>query len=137
MEFNSWEGLTINGSGTLIHCNGSDAGIAFVNVKDLVIHSLTMGQCEAERNSTSFVDPHTANETERLNVTIYILNCTDVNISYVDIQDSHGTGLSVYDTVGIVDIAYCNFSNNSVSDGEEGGGGIRIEFTICRPALAL
>ena len=94
VEFNSWEGLTINGSGTLIHSNGSDAGIAFVNVKDLVIHSLTMDQCGAERNSTSFVDPSTVNETERLNVTIYILNCTDVNISYVDIQDSHGTGLS-------------------------------------------
>ena len=108
-----------------------------MNVKDLVIHSLTMDQCGAERDSTSFVDPQTANETERLNVTIYILNCRGVNISYVDIQDSHGTGLSAYDTVGIVDIAYCNFSNNSVSDGEEGGGGIHIEFTICRPALAL
>ena len=46
VEFNSWEGLTINGSGTLIHCNGTDAGIAFVNVKDLVIHSVTMTNVE-------------------------------------------------------------------------------------------
>ena len=136
VEFNSWEGLTINGCGTLIHCSGSDAGIAFVNVRTLVIYSLTMEQCGAERNSTSFIDPHTANETEHLNVTIYILNCTDVNISHVDIQDSHGTGLSMYDTNGTVDIAYCNFSNNSVSEGEEGGGGIHIEFTICSPGIA-
>ena len=136
VEFNSWEGLTINGCGTLIHCNGSDAGIAFVNVRTLVIYSLTMEQCGSERDSTSFIDPHTANETERLNVTIYILNCTDVNISHVDIQDSHGTGLSMYDTNGTVDIAYCNFSNNSVSDSEEGGGGIHIEFTFCSPGIA-
>ena len=135
VEFKSWEGLTINGSGTIIHCNGSDAGIAFVNVRTLVIHSLIMEQCGAERDSTSFVDHHTANETEHLNVTIYILNCTDVNISHVEIQDSHGTGLSMYDTNGTVDIAYCNFSNNSVSDSDEGGGGIHIEFTICSPGI--
>ena len=133
VEFNSWEGLTINGSGTLIHCNGSDAGIAFVNVKDLVIHSVTM--TNVELFLTTFLDSHTANETERLNVAIYILNCTDVNISYVDIQDSHGTGLSVYDTNGTVDIAHCYFSNNSVSDSEEGGGGIHIELPICNPGI--
>ena len=58
-----------------------------------------------------------------------------MNISYVDIQNSHGTGLSMYDTNGTVDIAHCYFSNNSVSDSEEGGGGIHIELPICKPGI--
>ena len=41
----------------------------------------------------------------------------------------------MYDTVGTVDIAHCYFSNNSVRDSEEGGGGIHIEFTICSPGI--
>ena len=120
---------------TTICCdNASDFGLAFVNVRNLTIHSVTIDGCGAKRDSTS-VDPQT-NETEPLSVAVYILNCTDVTIMNVTIQSSHGTGLSMYDTNGRVDITHCNFSNNTVEPSELGGGGVHVEFTICSPGRA-
>ena len=138
VKFNGYTYLTINGSGSKIalYCNESEAGIAFVNVHYLTIHSLTIENCGAKRNSTSF-NPLMPNETEILNVAVYILNCTDVTINHVNIQSSNGTGLSLYDTNGIVNITYCNFINNSVwnKSSQSGGGGLHIEFPLCRPGI--
>ena len=135
VDFNDYSHLTIAGSGnTTLHCkNASDAGLAFVNVRNLTIHSVTIDGCGAKRDSTS-VDPHT-NETELLSVAVYILNCTDVAIINVTIQSSNGTGLSMYDTNGMVDIANCSFTNNTLEPSELGGGGIHVEFTICSPGI--
>ena len=138
VKFNDYTYLTINGSGskTVLYCNESEAGIAFVNVYYLTIHSLTIENCGAKRNSTSF-NPLMPNETEILNVAVYILNCTDVTINHVNIQSSNGTGLSLYDTNGIVNIRYCNFINNSVwnKSSQSGGGGLHIEFPLCSPGI--
>ena len=136
VDFTDYSHLTIAGSGnTTLNCkNASDAGLAFVNVRNLTVHSVTIDGCGAKRNSTS-VDPQT-NETEPLSVAVYILNCTDVAIMSVTIQSSNGTGLSMYDTNGRVDIAHCNFINNTVEPSELGGGGVHVEFTICSPGIA-
>ena len=64
----------------------------------------------------------------------YILNCTDVTIYCVDILSSNGTGLTLYDTNGTVNITESNFKNNSVFN-QSGGGGVHIEFTICSPGM--
>ena len=138
VDFTEFHHLTISGhsSPTLITCNGSGAGLAFVGVGDLALHSLVIEGCGAERNSTS-VDPGTPNETELLRVAVYLLNCTDVTIHRLDIRSSNGTGLSLYDTNGTVDISNCNFTDNKLRENllEPGGGGVRIEFTICTPGI--
>ena len=136
VEFNSYTYLTIRGSGnTTLHCNISNAGLAFVSVKNLIVHSVTIDHCGALRESTS-VDPERPRETELLNVAVYLLNCTDVSIQSVDVQSSNGTGLSMYDTNGTVNIEYCNFIGNRVDQSKTGGGGLHIEFTICSPGTA-
>ena len=135
IEFRSYTHLTISGSEkTTLHCNESNAGLAFVRVKNLTIRSITIDQCGALRESTS-VDPQKPNETERLSVAVYLLNCTDVTIWRVDIQSSDGTGLSMYDTNGTVNIEFSNFTNNSAVHPDVGGGGLHIEFTICSPGI--
>ena len=136
VEFNSYTYLTICGSGnTTLHCNVSNAGLAFVSVKNLIVHSVTIDHCGALRESTS-VGPERPRETELLNVAVYLLNCTDVSIQSVDVQSSNGTGLSIYDTNGTVNIEYCNFIGNRVDLSKTGGGGLHIEFTICSPGTA-
>ena len=137
LEFNStYNRLTIAGSGnTTLHCNVSNAGLAFVGVKNLTIRSMTIEHCGALRESTS-TDPNRTNETERLSVAVYLLNCTDVTIDSVDVISSNGTGLSLYDTNGTVSIEYCNFTDNNIHK-VKGGGGLHIEFTLCTPGQVI
>ena len=133
VEFTDYTNLRITGSEreTTLHCNESEAGLAFGSVQNLTISSLSIENCGALRNSTS-VNPLKPNETEKLNVAVYILNCTDVTIYCVDILSSNGTGLSLYDTNGVVNITHSNFIKNRVFN-QSGGGGVHIEFTICTP----
>ena len=138
VKFTDYTNLRITGSEreTKLHCNESEAGLAFVSVQNLTISSLSIENCGALRNSTS-VNPLKPNETEKLNVAVYILNCTNVTIHRVDILSSNGTGLSFYDTNGTVNITESNFKNNSVFNQtlQSGGGGVHIEFTICTPGM--
>ena len=130
VNFTDYSNLTISGSGssTTLHCNESDAGLAFVRVVNLSIFSLTVQNCGAPRPSTT--------HPRYLPIAVYVLNSSNVSLSSVDIVSSNGTGLSMYDTNGEVSIAYCNFVNNSVANtSESGGGGLYIEFTICTPGL--
>ena len=83
------------------------------------------------RPSTS-PNPYDPQKTLFLGVAVYILYCTNVVISSMDVQSSNGTGLSIYDTVGTVSIKNCAFSKNKVSASQQGGGGLRLEFTISR-----
>ena len=82
-----------------------------------------------------------ANKTMALNVAVYILNCTDVLINDVAIVESNGTGLSLYDTNGTVNIENSIFSSNSARNTSgsdktgDGGVALHIEFTICPPGI--
>lgn len=134
VEFNvTYNHLTLSGSGnTTISCNASGAGLAFMNVKNLTIFSVTIEHCGALRESTTI--SQRPDKTEHLSVAIYLLNCTDVSIWHVDIQSSNGTGVSLYDVNGTVNIQYCNFINNNAYK-MKGGSGLHIEFTICSPGV--
>ena len=134
VDFNkNYTNLTIKGmeGKVTLYCSEFDAGLAFMAVRNLTIYSLAIENCGARRNSTS-VNPPSPDVTELLNVAVYILNCTNVTIDHIHVKSSNGTGLSVYDTNGIVDIVNCNFTKNGRSKGP-GGGGIHIEFTFCSP----
>ena len=135
VEFNgTYNHLTLSGSGsTTVICNSSGAGLAFVSIKNLTISSVTIKHCGAPRESTA-VNSQRPYKTELLSVAIYLLNCTDVSIWHVDIRSSNGTGVSLYDTNGTVNIEYCNFINNNVHN-VKGGGGLHIEFTPCSPGV--
>ena len=136
VNFTGYTNLTISGFGgnTTLCCSESDAGLAFKKVKNLSIISLTIKNCGALRPSTS-VDQNQM--TIDLPVAVYILNSTNVYILSVNIVSSIGTGLSLYDTNGQVDIVNCDFTGNSVGKNESGGGGVHIEFTICSPGLDM
>ena len=81
VDFINFSNITLFGSlsSTTIGCTDSDAGVAFVNVSNLSLHSLVIENCGALRPSTSF---EYGAEWMNLNlsVALYILNCTDVSI---------------------------------------------------------
>jgi predicted outer membrane repeat protein len=119
VNFTEYSNLTVSGSGnsTILHCNESGAGLAFRQVENLKVYSLIIKHCGAPRPT--------------LPVAFYIFNCCgNVLISSVDIVSSNGTGLSLHDTVGVVEIVHCNFAHNSVVEQSvSGGGGVYIELT--------
>ena len=131
VEFKNFQYLSVIGwRNPTVYCNDSSAGIAFMGVRNLTLKSLIIKNCGSPRDSTSVV----SNKTLALNVAVYILNCTDVLINDVAIVESNGTGLSLYDTNGTVNIENSIFSNNSDKTGD-GGGALHIEFTICTPGI--
>ena len=132
VNFTDYSNITVSGSGTntTLYCNESDAGLAFIRVVNLSIYSLTIDNCGALRPSTSIQN----RSLLYLPVAVYVFSCSNVSLNTVDIVSSNGTGLSMYNTNGVVDIMYCNFVNNSVMNMDDfGGGGMHIEFTTSIP----
>ena len=119
---------------TVITCD-SNAGLAFINMNDITIVNLTLKECGALRNSTT--QNGTENYTLKFHCGLYFLNCSDVTMYDVIVTDSPGTGVMMYDTLGIVTIANSQFMHNRVPTNDvgsvPGGGGVYIEFTYCLP----
>ena len=130
VNFTDYSNITISGSGTntTLYCNESDAGLAFIRVVNLSIYSLTIDNYGALSPSTT--------DQGLLSVAVYVLNCSNVLIRSVVVASSIGTGLSLYDTNGVVAITHSNFINNGITHhNKSGGSGLHIEFTICTPGF--
>ena len=134
VEFNDFQHLQISGNKSTINCPETNAGIAFIHIRELDIMSLSIEGCGAERNSTNI--NLEKNVTEPVDVAVYIVNCTDLAINNLNVSSSNGRGLSVYDTNGTVSITNCLFDGNHPNTSTQtGGGGLYIEFTFCSPGF--
>ena len=116
----------------------TDTGISFIQIKNLTIEYLNIIGCGIKHTSSS-----TSNNGEfitHLNA-LYVQNSTDLLVSNVNISNSNGTGLSIVDTNGTINIIDSFFSNNILTIPAElgtilsGGGGIYIEYTECAPGV--
>ena len=126
---------------TMISClppnhtsTSSGVGLAFIAVENLTLANLTFQYCGAVYDSTT-AHSETSHSTLLLRSSIYILNCTDVNVINVSIRRSKGNGLAFFDTSGTVNIENSTFEENRVPELEvltyPGGGGVHVEFTYC------
>ena len=119
---------------TVITCD-SNAGLAFINMNDITIANLTLKECGAWRNSTT--RNGTNDYTLKFRCGLYFLDCSDVTMYDVIVTDGPGTGVMMYDILGIVTITNSQFIRNRVpiDDIEKipGGGGVYIEFSHCKP----
>ena len=67
---------------------------------------------------------------------LYFLDCSNLSLINITVQNGHGTGAALFNTVGTVNIVDCSFVNNIVrSSHYPGGGGLYIEFTDCTPEM--
>ena len=137
-------GLTICGNNTVINCShkfnernkmDDGPGLFFRAVKNLSILDLTFSNCGSLQSSTSQNVSNMDNLTTYLfPTTLYLLNCSHVNLINIAICDGHGTGAALFDTVGDVKLINCSFNNNRPPPPDyPGGGGLHIEFTNCTP----
>ena len=116
----------------------TNSGIAFIQVNNLTIEHLNIIGCGMKHVSTS-----TSNNGEFIThlSALYIQNSTNLLVSSVNISNSNGTGLSIVDTNGTINIINSFFNSNRVTVPAElstilsGGGGIYIEYTECAPGV--
>ena len=137
MTMYGMESVSIVGDGsanTIITCD-NDAGLAFINIHNITIANLTLVGCGAWRNSTT--QNGTYNHTLIFQCGIYFLDCSDVTMYDIILRDGPGTGVMMYDTIGMVTITNNHFLHNRVHKVNvgivPGGGGLYIEFSFCKP----
>ena len=128
--------------GTKISCYPPDvsnhsntgAGLAFIAVQNLTLANLIFEKCGALQTSTS--TPNT-----KFRYSIYILNCTDINIVNVVVRNSSGTGVALFNTFGTVKFENSYFEWNRVAASEtlkySGGGGVYVELSCCNEFLLM
>jgi hypothetical protein len=122
----------LEGGGTTVECKVG-IGLSFANLTDVTVSDLTFIGCGESFDSTSL--NFTANtSTVNFLVSIYIYDCTNVTIERVNILESRGTGIAIFDTDGLVNVQDSTFSHNGRNDSIiPGGGGVYVEFTFCPP----
>ena len=137
MTMYGMDAIVIVGEGsdnTVITCD-SNAGLAFINIRNITIANLTLKECGAWRNSTT--QNGTENYTLKFRCGVYFLDCSDIILYDVIITDGPGTGVMMYDTLGTVTIANSQLIHNRVPTDDvgkvPGGGGVYIEFSYCKP----
>ena len=119
-------------NGTTIQCMGM-MGFSFINVTDLTITGLTFIACGEIFDSTS-LNITTNTSTLKFMASIYMYSCTNIKIERVNVVDSDGTGIAIFDTDGNIEMISSTFNNNRRSDSIlPGGGGVYVEFTFCPP----
>ena len=107
--------------------SGFDKGITLLRVNNLIIEHLNVIGCGMKHSSTSylagkrFISIHSA---------MFIQNSTNICMASVNISNSMGIGLLIYDTNGLVNFTKSIFANNKIEPNLSGGG-IHIEFTEC------
>uniref|UniRef100_A0A1X7UXA8 Right handed beta helix domain-containing protein n=1 Tax=Amphimedon queenslandica TaxID=400682 RepID=A0A1X7UXA8_AMPQE len=144
IEFANISGLSLFGmNGTNIVCSQQIVkyGLKFINVTNIRISEVTIINCGALYHYESNVT-HQGVFSYHSSSAVYFENCTNIRINHINVSNSHGTGLTLYDSNGNVSIAHSTFTNNTVSRVDQelstgrllGGGGIYYELSMCSPS---
>uniref|UniRef100_A0A1X7SVD6 Right handed beta helix domain-containing protein n=1 Tax=Amphimedon queenslandica TaxID=400682 RepID=A0A1X7SVD6_AMPQE len=118
------------------HSVGS--GITFINVTNLTLSHITVESCGALHNVSYVTDK--GKPEYNFSSAVYLENCTNIDIGYIEVSDSYGTGLCIFNSNGFITIHHSLFINNTVINGSVdtselllGGGGIYFELSECSP----
>ena len=126
-----------NNTPSVIDCSQStNAGLKFERVPNLVLSRVQFQNCGSLSLSTSRIN---LTSMAVFRVAVYVINTTNATFESINIVQSSGIGLALFDVDGYVSISDSNFIGNSVPEEEQliynGGGGLYIEYTYCTPGL--
>ena len=125
--------LAIVGNGSegevVINCKPL-AGLAFFWSEGIVINNIDLFGCGALQSSTSTnISAHSATFLE-IRVALFFSDCRTVTLTKVRVIESPGTGVVMYNPLGVVNIDKSQFLSNGFSGGKKvmyGGGGLVID----------
>ena len=117
-----------------IQCR-ANVGLAFINSSEIIIKNVILSQCGAIQNSTSLTLNNQTNEHKKFLVGLFLVNCLNLSMDSVRINESPGIGMQLYDVAGIVTISNSIFYKNGKRNLDSlektyPGGGFYFEFTF-------
>ena len=99
------------------------SGLAFFHSNNITVKNIKVDSCGAlQDNITKSYD--------KMQSAIFVNTCNNIQLINVDVINSNGTGIGLYNPSGVVHLDKCNFINNSLSSVDPptiGGGGLVIE----------
>ena len=106
------------------------AGLAFFWSQDIEINNVSLFGCGALQNSTStnFGTPSVG--FLQIVAAVFFKGCNTVNLTKLHVSESPGTGIVMYNPLGMVNINKSQFLRNNFSGRKEvmyGGGGLVID----------
>ena len=138
--FTRWTDFAIIGSGkdfSILNC-GEGVGFTFLSSVGITLRSLKIVGCGREQTSTSknFTLTKESGRMSYLHffVGMYFLSCGDVTMENVEVRESRGVGVVMYNCNGTNIFNYTNFTINFMdNDRLYRSGGMAVEFTFCQP----
>lgn len=123
INFKGISNLSIYGhNGTVIRCtNESLAGLSFEAIDNLVISDITLINCMVVSKVDQILENKSRNNS--IKASIHIQESSNVRISGLTVTNGPGTGLSLFDINGQLDIVNSTFQGNGWNN-ESGGNGI-------------
>ena len=112
--------LTIFGNKAIIKCTG-DVGLIVTNNSQVYIHNVTFVNCGAWQTTFSI------NSNISLKIAVHITLSSQVSLLNVNISDSDGIGLSLFNCKDKITIEESFFSDNKMKNYSAGGGGVYIQ----------
>ena len=101
------------------------AGLAFYQSEYIEMRNVSIVGCGAAQNSTSR-NP-LSGELITIQVAIFVQSTNNINLTNVEVTNSTGTGLVLYNTTGRVSANDCKFSYNGPTNNFFGGGALVFE----------
>ena len=122
--------LAIVGNGSegevVINCE-SLAGLAFFWSEGIEINNVYLFGCGTLQNSTSTnIGAHSTSFLQ-IRAALFFSDCSNVTLNKVHVVESPGTGVVMYNTLGVVNIDKCLFLHNGFSSTKYGGGGLVMD----------
>ena len=108
-------------------------GLSFVMASNITVSGITFWACGALRTSTSYNMKKDDPAFVQFYVGLYFMYCRNLNLTFIEVVHTPGTGVVIYNTVGSNVIKNSTFSHNNFQEGNgySGGGGLYIEFSYC------
>ena len=100
------------------------SGLAFFRSNNITMKNLKIVNCGALQNN---IGKHVKSNMQSA---IFVNTCNNIQLIDVDVINSNGTGIALYNPSGVVHLDMCDFINNSLPSVDPpaiGGGGLVIE----------
>ena len=129
--------LTIAGMrNTVVRCNQSNnVGLSFLNSVNIALVNVSFEHCGAWHNSTSRNFSVQTLAYLQSSSALFFLFCSNVTMTGVTVSHAVGSGLVMYNTIGLNIFGNCTFQYSRLVNGP-GGAGVMIDFSYCVPGNA-
>ena len=120
VQFSNRDSIALYGErGSKVDCHGTNGGLVFVNMSNVVLHGIQVTRCSMCINNTGLV----------FKTALYFVDSSNVTIIESAVMNANGIGATLMNVTGTVNISNTQFTMNRYSESDrQEGGGLHIEL---------